>query len=251
MAVPALLTLLINLHTNRMSYFTKSCLLLVALFAAFTAQAQVGNDFAQYDLGIGGSINRVYGDAQTATYTKAAHASFNYNVTPFTNYVIELQYGELKGGDSLTTTSGRQFTNNFTAVMFRVQMQAGEVIDYSESKMGNALKNLYLSTGIGYVVNNMKDINRSSSLLPGFYTGGDSNASQLVIPARIGYEFKVFNDFNQPSFKVDIGYQYNFVMGDNLDGFTAGNKKDSYAQYCIGIKFAIGGITSYRKKISF
>lgn len=226
-------------------------LLILSFFAVTAAKAQIGYDYAQYDLGFGGSINKVYGDAQTITATKSAHVNFNYNVSPYINYVIELQTGELKGGDSLATSTGRQFTNVFTSVIFRAQVQAGEVIDYSQSNFANALKNLYLSTGIGFVVNHITHINRYSITTPDFYTAGNNNSNEILVPARIGYEFKVFNKYDQPSFKVDLGYQYNFVLGDDLDGFSIGNKKDAYAQYTIGIKFDIGGITSYRKKISF
>ena len=121
----------------------------------------------------------------------------------------------------------------------------------SITPLANALKNLYVSTGIGYIVSHMTYINRNSILLPGYSTDGLDNSNQLFIPARIGYEFKVFNKYDQPSFKIDIGYQYNFVLGDNLDGFTAGASKDAFSQITLGFKFALGGMTSYRKQISY
>lgn len=233
------------------SVIKKIFLLAIIGFAATTAKAQIGHDYAQYDLGLGTDFNKAYTDAQTVTTSRSVHFNFNYNVSPYVNYVVELQAGELKGGDSLTTSTGRQFTNAFTSVIFRGQLQAGEIIDYSQSKFANALKNLYLSTGIGFVINHMNNINRKSIKTPGFYTTGDDNSNQLLIPARIGYEFKVFNSYDQPWFKIDLGYQYNFILGDGLDGFTIDGKNDSYSQYSIGVKFAIGGISSYSKKISF
>ncbi|MEO8887260.1 MAG: hypothetical protein ABI367_14435 [Mucilaginibacter sp.] len=219
--------------------------------ATYNAKAQLGYEYAQYDLGFAGGLNTVYGDAETKTTTKSLHVNFNYNVSPFINYVFEGQTGDLRGGDAATTPSGRQFTNNFTAFVFRGQVQAGEIMDYSHSRIANALKNFYLSTGIGYVISHMTYINRNSILIPGYSTDGLDNSNQLFIPARIGYEFKVFNKYNQPSFKVDLGYQYNFVLGDNLDGFTAGTAKDAFSQITLGFKFALGGFTSYRKQISY
>lgn len=214
------------------------------------AKAQSGNDFKQYDLGLGLDFNSAYTDAQTIVSTKSGRLSFNYNFTPFVNYVVELQTGDLKGGDALTTTTGRQFTNSFNSIILRGQLQAGEVIDYSQSSMANAFKNLYVSSGIGFVVNHIKEINRYSVKTPGFYSDGENNSNQLLIPVRLGYEFKLYNKFGEPGFKFDVGYQYNFILGDGLDGFTAGKQKDSYAQFGIGIKFAIGGRATYRKQIS-
>lgn len=225
-------------------------LLAICLFTN-TAKAQIGYDYAQYDLGLGADFNKAYTDAQTVTISQSVHFNFNYNVSPYLNYIVELQSGELKGGDALNTSTGRQFTNAFTSVILRGQVQAGEIMDYSQSQFANGLKNFYLSTGVGFVINHMNKINRESIKTPGFYSAGDDNSNQILIPARIGYEFKVFNSYDQPSFKIDLGYQYNFILGDGLDGYTIGNKNDSYSQYSIGIKFAIGGISSYSKKIPF
>jgi hypothetical protein len=213
--------------------------------------AQTGYNFKQYELGLGIDFNSAYTDAQTVVSTKSARLSFNYNATPFVNYVVEVQTGNLQGGDIATTTTGRQFNNAFTAVILRGQLQAGEIMDYSQSSFANAFKNLYISSGIGFVANKMKEINRYSVKTPGFFTDGEDHSEQVLVPLRLGYEFKIYNQYDEPHLKIDVGYQYNFILGDGLDGFTAGKRKDSYAQFGIGIKFAIGGIATYRKQISF
>ncbi|AMR34206.1 hypothetical protein A0256_23510 [Mucilaginibacter sp. PAMC 26640] len=233
----------------KLLYKTTFLTLLLTSIALFT-KAQIGYDYAQYDLGFGGETNLVYGDAETVKLTPSAHVNFTYNATPYVNYVFEIQAGVLEGG-SINSTSGRYFKNNFTALVFRGQVQAGELIDYSRSAVMNAVKNFYVSSGFGYVINDVRNINRNSLVLPDFYTGGLDRSNELYIPARLGYEFKVFNKYNQPSFKVDLGIQYNYVFGDNLDGFDAGAAKDNFVQYSIGFKFALGGVTSYRKQIDY
>lgn len=229
-------------------------LLLIALIClgTITAKAQLGYEYGEYDLGFAGGLNTVLGDAETKVSTKSAHINFTYNPSPFINYVLEAQTGDLKGGDAYTTASGRQFTNNFVAVFLRGQVQAGEFMDYSTSRIKNALKNLYVSTGVGYMVNKMTYINRESIISPGaFYTDGLNNSNSIIIPARIGYEFKIFNSYNQPLVKIDLGYQMNFSMDDNLDGFTAGLQKDKFSQITLGVKFSIGSINSYKKQIRY
>ncbi|MFD0794331.1 hypothetical protein ACFQZX_11945 [Mucilaginibacter litoreus] len=223
---------------------------LIFSVAAIVSKAQIGFDYAQYDLGLGGAYNKLYGDAESTKGTVSAHASFIYNETPYVNYVFEVQAGSLEGGNRLAA-SGRYFKNNFTALVFRGQLQAGEIIDYSGSTLMNAVKNLYLSTGVGYILNNIKDenINRVSNTTPQYVTGGLNKSNELYIPARIGYEFKFYNQYNQPSFKVDVGYQVNFDLTDNMDGFTAGARNDTWVQFSIGVKFALGGVTSYRKSV--
>lgn len=214
------------------------------------AKAQLGYNYAQYDLGVAAALNYAYTDAETVKGTPAVHLNFTYNHTPFLNYIAEVQVGKLAGGDALRTLSGREFKNNYTAVSFRTQIQAGELMNYENSTIYNALKNVYLSAGIGVIYNNMSEINRTSLYIPDFTSTGRNTSSEAFIPMKVGYEFKVFNSYDEPSFKVDLGYQYNYILGDQLDGIKAGTRKDVYSQFVIGFKFAIGGYTSYRKAIT-
>jgi hypothetical protein len=228
-------------------------LTLFACFSAILSKAQIGYDYAQYDLGTSVGFNQFYGDVATSTSTKSINFNFNYNQTPFVNYIFEFQAGKLAGGDSTKDLLGRQFASDYNYYAFRIQLQAGEFIDYSQSKLANAFKNLYVGAGIGVVFTtiNPNDINRYSIQVPGYYTPGDLKSNQLFIPARIGYELKIYNKYQQPGIKIDVGYQYNFVFGDDLDGFKAGNHNDAYAQFTVGVKFSIGGVTSYRKQITY
>ena len=220
-------------------------------FTALIAKAQSGDNYAQYDVGLAGSYNSVTSDVQTAKSTITPALTFNYNQTPFINYILEFQAGKLEGGDSTKDASGRQFTNSFFAAYFRIQLQAGEIMDYSSSPAANAFKNFYLSGGIGYLVNHITIINRSSLTTPVVYTPGLDNSYEIVIPVRIGYEFKIFNDYGQPYMKIDIAYQKNFVLGDELDGFGVNKNNDSYSQISLGVKYALGSLVSYRKQIAY
>ena len=156
----------------------------------------------------------------------------------------------MQGGNEFKDSSGRQFSNSYTAFLFRAQLQAGELIDYSQSQFANAMKNLYLSSGVGYIVNSVT-ANRYSYLVPGYYTPGQNSSNEIFIPVRIGYEFKVFNQYSNPSFKIDVAYQLNFVLGDELDGYKAGTSNDKFSQISVGVKFGFGALTSYRKLIEY
>ena len=215
------------------------------------SKAQIGYDYAQYDIGLGTTFNQLYGDAETVKSKAGVFVNFNFNQTPYVNYVAELQTGTLQGGDR-ESLSGRYFKNKYTALVLRVQLQAGEIIDYSNGGVMGVLKNFYVSSGFGYILNSINapdDINRLSNTTPQITWPGLDKSNELYIPARIGYEIKFFNQYNQPSFKIDLGYQFNMDLTDNMDGFTAGKSKDKLIQYSIGLKFALGDVTSYRKSV--
>jgi hypothetical protein len=217
---------------------------------SFWAKAQNGYNYAQYDIGAAVGVNTAaMADVSTQRITPSVHFNFNYNFTPYVNYVFEAQVGRIEGGDSVKSTIGRQFENHYAAFLFRGQLQAGEFIDYSSSPFMNVMKNWYVSAGIGYLVNHI--VARSEDKR-GYVIPGEKYSQSPFIPARLGYEFKIFNDYNQPSVRIDLGLQYNFVFGDNMDGYASSvGNNDAYAQFTIGVKFALGGLTSYRKQIHY
>ncbi|MDN3581286.1 hypothetical protein [Mucilaginibacter flavus] len=231
-------------------HITKTLFIFILSAISFCAKAQIGYDYAQYDVGTSVGVNvAAMADVNTLTVTPSVNFNFNYNQSPYTNYVFNLEVGRLEGG-TLASSSGRKFENHFTAFSFRGQLQAGEFLDYSTSPFLNAVKNLYVSAGIGYIVNHI--VYKSLDKRDPTYATGDNNAQTPFLPLRLGYEFKIYNDYSQPSVKIDIGYQYNYIFGDELDGYkTAASNNDAYAQFTIGVKFAIGGVTSYRKQIHY
>jgi hypothetical protein len=225
-------------------------LTLLTCFTALLSKAQIGYDYARFDVGFSVGFNQFYGDVATSKSTNAVSFNFNYNQTPFLNYIIEGQFGKLAGGGT-SDPLGRQFATDYQYYAFRIQLQAGEIIDYSENAFANTLKNLYVGTGIGIIYGNVSSITRYSTTIPGHYTPGENKSNQVFLPVRIGYEFKIFNQYLQPNIKIDIGYQYNNIFGDEIDGYRAGHYKDSYSQFTIGAKFSIGGVTSYHKQIDY
>jgi len=115
----------------------------------------------------------------------------------------------------------------------------------------NGIKNFYISAGAGYVVTHITKITRYSAQIPGLYTGGQDLSREAFLPLRVGYEFKIFNKDGQPFFKVDLGYGYNYVFGDNLDGYVYHKHNDGYSQMSIGLKFSVGDYVSYRNLIPY
>jgi len=223
---------------------------LIVCCTALIAKAQIGYDYSKYDAGVAIGFNKPYADVKAPTTTPTVHFNFTFNQTPFTNFVFEAQLGKLAGSDSLQAPKGREFKSSLTSFVFRGQLQFGEFLDYSNSPFFNGIKNFYVSAGIGYEFTHITMIQRFSN--KGVVTGGENDSQEPFIPFRIGYEFKLFNKYQQPSVKFDLAYEFNQVFGDGLDGFASGQKNDAYGQFCIGVKFAIGGnVTSYRKQIVY
>lgn len=229
------------------------------IFISFSVSAQLGYNYAQYSIGAGISTVKIHGDLNKAYNEGAYSFNLNYHYTPFVTFSIETQFGRLESQNADTTRGyyGEYSSNKFTTVMFHGDIQLGELIDYDDSYSSipvlsiikNGAKNIYFGTGVGMIFNNMQSINRQDYKDPNLILGGMDKSRELIIPLRIGYEYKFYNAYDEPQFRVNIGYQANFSTGDNTDGFKSGRYGDWYSQLTFGVKVGIGGITSYRKPI--
>ena len=59
---------------------------------------------------------------------------------------------------------------------------------------------------------------------------------ESFIPVGAGFKFGISNNL-----MLDLGYQMNFVDGDNLDGYRAGPQSDKFSYTHVGLEFALGG----------
>ncbi|MES3019144.1 MAG: OmpA family protein [Bacteroidota bacterium] len=64
----------------------------------------------------------------------------------------------------------------------------------------------------------------------------EATVHESFIPVGAGLKFGISNNL-----MLDLGYQMNFVDGDNLDGYRAGPQSDKFSYTHIGLEFALGG----------
>lgn len=251
--------MLFGLIIKKYNLLKKISLFIALIVCSFTVSAQIGYNYDQFSLGLGISSVKIHGDLNT-TYAKAAPSvNLSYHVTPFVTFSTEAQFGRLESANADTsgTYYGEQSSNKFTTVMFHGDVQLGEFINYNDdfssipilTKILNGAKNIYVGTGLGVIFNKMDYINRTDYKDVNFaYTGLDKS-TELIIPVRVGYEYKIYNAYDEPQIRVNLGYQANFSTGDNMDGIKSGHYGDWFSQITFGIKVGIGGVTSYRKPI--
>jgi hypothetical protein len=135
------------------------------------------------------------------------------------------------------------------------------IMDYGDSWFLDRVKGLYLGTGIGFIYNNLTSIQRYNQFIENDPIGstrgfeGKNNGLNLILPLRFGYEFKIYDDYDQPRYGIDIGIQHYFDIGEGIDGYNDNSKIyknnaiDQYTYVTIGFKYNFGNTTSYTKLI--
>ncbi|MGI4749024.1 MAG: hypothetical protein ACRYFB_00195 [Janthinobacterium lividum] len=237
----------------------KISFLIAFVLISFTVSAQIGYNYDQFSLGVGISSVKIHGDLHQVYSQAAFDVNLNYHVTPFVTFSTEAQFGKLESANADTSKGyyGEYSTNKYKSFMFHADVQLGEFINYNDdfssipilTKILNGAKNIYVGTGIGVIFNNIDPVNRTDYVDQNLVLTGLDKSTELIIPVRIGYEYKIYNAYDEPNIRLNIGYQANFSTGDNMDGIKSGHYGDWYSQINFGIKVGIGGVTSYRKPI--
>lgn len=217
--------------------------------------AQVSYNYTGYSIGAGGGAARADADIAQHITKSAFFVNFNYNYSPYTTFTAELQAGNLAGGNPLTDKDTRAFVNNFIAIELYADLQLGEYIDYQNRVFLSIVKNIYAGSGFGVIHNQMSFIQRVSLDNPGYIFPGQDASTEIMLPLRLGYEFKFYNDYREPYIRLNLCYQENLVYGEGLDGYNdppaifRNNHVDRYALFSIGLKYSFGTPISYKKPI--
>jgi hypothetical protein len=239
----------------------KFTLFLFLVLAAITSKAQFGEENSnKFGIGFGVSYEKGYTNVTRQDNHIAENINFSYyplgGYIPFT---FEIQKGTLSGGGLTVDLDkyGRQYTNNYLAGILHGDFQAGYLLEGSDASM-DILKGFYMGTGVGLVKDNDKV--QRTNVIPanGAVTGpnvyvfpGVDNAMSLMVPLRIGYEYKINDSFGAPFLRISISYEHNIVFGKGLDGYDdpaskfKNNVPDQYRQISFGIKYDFGGSGNY------
>lgn len=234
----------------------------IFLAATLSLKAQDSYNYSKYGVGVFASYNFPFADLKIANRGKTYNITGYYNLTPYVPLGAEIQFGDLSGGSTVSDVFKRQYDNHYKVFILHGDFALGELIDYEGSFFLRLVKDLYVGTGVGVINNNMAFIQRTN-LIPddlhpvGTYNFPGKNSSfNLLVPLRFGYEFKIYNDYDEPFIGINIGYVHNVTWGEGLDGYTdpptafKNNSPDQYRQIVVGIKVNFGGVVPYSKQIN-
>lgn len=238
----------------------KNFLLFILIFSSIIVKAQGDYNFMPMGIGAGAGIIRGYTNVAKQNNTLDVNLNFTYYNSPYLPITFELQKGRLWGGSRVTDQYQREYENNYTGAFVHFDLQLGQVIDYYNSGLNEILKNLYFGSGVGFinddVQNQRTNLNTNTGYAVGAYTfPGSDHSLDFSIPIRAGYEFKFYNQYDEPFLTLDIQYTHTYVFGEGLDGYNdpqthfKNNNPDQYREVGFTVKYAFGRIRAFTKRI--
>lgn len=203
---------------------------------------------APYNVGLSIGAAKMYADLSNRNIDPAANATIDVFLNPFLSIGGEGQAGKLSGSDEFS----RWAINNFVTGNINIKVRAGQFIgplndyrkfQYDYGTFRHYLSYAYVGTGFG-IIRNMIEAQRYNEFVDEFpaesFEGLNRNFEALI-PLNIGIDIPLGTMFYKPTWAININYQFNFVLGNNVDGYNNSFSKnnDVYSYFSIGLKKAL------------
>jgi len=210
--------------------------LLFVFLAAIPCALKAQNGYQQLTFGGGAGATEAYAGAQVPKITLAAFANACYYPMPDFNINVEGEAGTLAGGAIPGATDLKSFNNNYRSISFSVEIQLGLFFNYRDNAFLNVIKGFYGGIGYGWLSGNVANADLTTAGVT------DRVQSSLnIVPIRLGYEYTILNQYDEPFLKLFGSYSLNYAQGRGLDGYyTAYSHSANFYNYVsVGLKYAI------------
>lgn len=209
------------------------------------------NSFSQYNyyrlsVGINAGVTQAYADLSKINFKPAFSGTFDYNLTPFASVGIDLQKGNLSGGDVKTDPHLRFFDNSYLSASLNGKVQLGQFVDFESSNLLYTVRGFYVGTGVGVINNKMAKIVRIKPDGSNYEFPGEESGMNLFVPINTGISFNVVDRFRYTKFVFFANSQFNVMFGEGIDGYNDPRSKgfknfrDFYQVTTVGVKYCFG-----------
>lgn len=214
----------------------RTSLIFLSLFLCFTAFAQT--NFHRFSIGGGAGSALAFADLQKKTFTFAGYGVIDYYTTPFVSLGLEVQKGELAGGDIVFDENNRQFINSYLSGSFNVKVQLGEFLSGYDRRniFLNSIRGLYLGAGVGAIKNKISNVRYYGDIV---YPGEDKS-TEMIVPVNLGINFYIPDQWGRDRIVVNFNAQSTMAMGEGMDGYSSSSKNDIYTYFSVGLRYNFG-----------
>lgn len=224
----------------------KITLLLFLLF--FTLKIFAQTNFYKFSVGGGVGTTLAFADVQNKIFAFAGYGVIDYQLTPYLTIGLELQKGEIAGGDITYDPNNRQFINSYLAGSANFKFQLGEVLTAHQLN-NNFLYNirgLYAGLGFGYIKNKISNVRYYGD---NFYPGAD-NSKEGIVPLNLGINFYLPDNWNYTRYVLNVNFQTTMAIGEGLDGYghSSPERNDIYTYFSVGVKYNFGPMGLDRRR---
>lgn len=228
-------------------------IIISALLFTVSLTSYAQSNFHKISIGGGIGATQSFTEVRKHDFGLAGYGTLDYLFTPFMSIGLEFQTGEINGGDYYTDPDNRQFVNSYKAYSINGKIALGELMDDQYRGNLNALRGLYLGSGIGMIQNSVVYTVQTDPDDPGFITVLNAPSKDIYFPVNLGINFYLPDGDGFYRYGLNINYQANITVGEGLDGYNDSKftyhsgKPDIYTSLSIGIRYSFGKLGMSRK----
>lgn len=210
---------------------------------AFCTSSIAQFNFYKYSVGIGAGVTLPFADTKKAEYSFATQISTDYYFTPYLNTGLELQLGNMRGGNE----GHGNFTNTFAFGSWNVRTQLGQF--YSRYDNLNPItafiRGLYMGIGVGIIRSDVVAYRANTALPP--LTGVNHD---VIFPLNMGANFYLKDFYDRDRWEVNFNFQFVTPMQDGLDGNLNPDSdfNDLYNFFSMGFRYKFGTLGLDKRK---
>lgn len=220
-------------------------IILLTLLIGSTIFSFAQSNFYQFAIGAGAGITQSFTEVPKHATGMAGYGSIDYLFTPFTSLGLEIQKGEINGGNFHTDPLYRQFVNTYQAFSINGKVSLGELMQDHYRGNTNWIRGLYLGAGIGFI-KNAPVYTVPSVDDPGYIYTTQATSTEVFFPLNLGINFFFPDHEGFYRYVINLNYQGNFTLGEGLDGYDQSKvtfqsgKPDIYTFFSVGVKYNFG-----------
>jgi len=224
----------------------------VALFLNSTAQVRLDPfyPYSQYTIGFGAGYSQLYSNLQNTNSEPVYRVNVERNTNEWVYIDLQLQHGAFSEYENKNHwTNGMGSYNSFTSLALTGRVSLGELFNHPKNFFCKTLFGLYVGYGIGYMINDVSNINlkfrNSDKLLITDYDPANikEHTGNWYLPFSIGFNLHltrrcVFN----------VNYEFSYAFSDYLGGYSFSQPvatnlyNDMYSVLSFGLHFYIGKV---------
>jgi hypothetical protein len=208
-------------------------------------------NFYKFTVGLGAGTSIAFADLQKKTPSFTGYGTVDYNITPFTSLGVEIQKGELAGGDIQYDAFHRQFINSYISGSLNLKYQLGEMLTsyQRQNTFLNAIRGLYVGAGVGAIKNKLVNVRYYGSN----YYPGEDESTETIIPVNLGINFYLPDGWGKDRYIINVNLQTTMALGEGMDGYSSissmeKTSNDIYSFFSLGVKYNFGPLGLDRRR---
>jgi len=221
------------------------------IFIARSVPAQ--SNFYKLSVGAGAGATQSFTEVPRHSFGLAGYGTLDYLFTPFISAGLEIQKGEINGGDYTKDRQSRQFVNSYKAVAVTGKIALGQLMEDHYRGPANWIRGLYLGSGLGVIQNSTLYTLEAAANDPNYINVRERTNKDIYLPVNLGINLYLADREGYYRYGFNINYQANITNGEDLDGYDdrkltfQSGKPDIYTFLSIGLKYNFGTIGLSKK----